>query len=261
MSKKAFISYASADSEYAQRIREASDALGWSAFMFEFDQYGGSPWLDRIEDEVASCEVFVVVRTPNWSTAAYPRKELEFYYKLCRQSNKTPRIVPLEFEESKNYRGYLLLSGEHIIERAAELSREALCWALYCGGEKQPTGPRSRWESTGAELIGTGNKLRSIKGQPATAIADDKSPILAEDEAPLTRSAWMALEDELTASIKSEQRIREICVEVLGQVPENLPRDSRAAWYRIIDLASSARLISKLRRAAGLDPNTKPPKK
>lgn len=97
---KIFISYARDDSKKARLIAKKCSEFGYDAFLDEERISWGENWQERIEEEIQSCDIAIVIISSHSFSSEWARKEWNV---LCEEKWKRPeiKIVPVKIENTK----------------------------------------------------------------------------------------------------------------------------------------------------------------
>ncbi len=99
--KKIFISYSIRDKDLAETIKKNLEQTGFAVFLAHETLRLSDEWIQRIFDEIKSCDFFLPIRTENFTTQVFPEQECG----IALGHGK--RIIPLIVGTDPRHYGFL----------------------------------------------------------------------------------------------------------------------------------------------------------
>ena len=124
-----FLSYASQDSEAAQRICDALRAAGVEVFLDQSELRGGDAWDQKIRHEIHDCALFIPI------VSHHTQKRLEGYF---RREWKLAIDRTHDMAEQKPFLVPVVIDGTRDQEAFVPDAFRAVQWTRLPGGETPP---------------------------------------------------------------------------------------------------------------------------
>jgi len=124
-----FLSYAATDSNYANRLRSLmSQRLDWHVFTTEVLS-AGEDWASRIKDEIARCDIFVVLLSSDSVNSKWVLSELgaawalnKLIFPVVTQPDVLPKI-PLDLSDVRAVEMEYLENHPEVLDEAFDRHR------------------------------------------------------------------------------------------------------------------------------------------
>src|SRR5258708_1421865 len=86
-----FISYSRTDTAFVDRLERDLQASGFGTWVDRSKLTGGQNWLDELESAIDTCQVLLVILSPE----AVASKSVRMEYRYAQSTNKL--VIPLEY--------------------------------------------------------------------------------------------------------------------------------------------------------------------